>query len=1203
MAIVAGCKTEPGQAALHARIVLEPTQKATCVVMKVQTPAGESLAEEKRLDRGAGKDSFSIAIFKGTLPDEIEITAQPYYSSGGGCAAPLSPNGELARQTGRFPLEGSDEVTVALAAPPASLDGDRDGFAGGSGPDCADDNAARRPDATEVCAGTVDLNCNGKIGCEDPACPGQQCPAPPAAIAFKTAPQTLPAGACSGAVTIEARNASDQPLAVATTTQVVLTAPTGAGITFHSNPACTDTAVGNVPINSGATNVTIYFKGTAAGLQELTATVEGVTPAKQTHTINPAAPSAIRFRSGEQSVQLGQCSGQVTVELVDAFNNLTTSSSGLTVMLADNLPIVSDFTFHATNTCTTTSIGSVAINASAGTQTFYFKGAKVGPVDVTVSSTGLTSATQQQTILPGPPNKLAFSTGPHTVGVFLCSPANRLQIQDAGSNASPVGAATNITLSHNRTAGTMTFHTASDCSGAAVTNLTVPNTQSEATFYFRAVVIQTYTITATASSLPNPSAQQTESVVAVPPTQIRITAGPASHNADTNCSTALTVQSQDAGGNPANVSSNTTVTLTSNASAASIPANDFGFFSDAGCTTPVSTVQINSGSNSRTFYFRARVAETVTITASTSSLGDDTHDVNITRGAINKLRITSAAQTNVVAGGCSLPVTVQTSDQWDNDVPVGALTNVSLTDSPDLGAAFKFYSNSSCTTEITDVPISSGNSSATFHFRGTQAGSVTVQVSAPPLTAASQGQTIIPGAASALNFVTASQTVSVNACSGLTSVELTDSFGNHVTTPERALDLSGTPTAGITFYENPTCADPPVTQVTTVGGIANFHWKATGTGAVSLSTSSDPIPSKSQDQFVSAANLVKSGTCSMANGAASAPCTITGGPVAALSRSILFWQATAANRQTDDSAVICYFENTSTITCARNAAGGAVDVAWYVVTFPETTGVYVEHRSPASTPSITCASGTSMDVTLTQAVNATRSFVLISSRRGGNENETSHFKRAFLASDGTKVTITSSACSSDVIALQVVDFPGAVVERGSLTLSGATGGAPLTAADPARSFLLYTYQVPSGTADDPCKRAVRGYLSSNTRVDFSRGNGGCTFAESIDVTYERVQLPLGNKVQAFNETIAAAADSFNLTLPVAVEPSRAAAFASGQASSGQSIGETASTDNNINMARARMILSDPRSLILRRSTAVTTTAAQFTGYAVEFAAP
>jgi adhesin/invasin len=100
----------------------------------------------------------------------------------------------------------------------------------------------------------------------------------------------------------------------------------------------------------------------------------------------------------------------------------------------------------------------------------------------------------------------------------------------------------------------------------------------------------------------------TFNVVAGPASKLVFTSTPVTVTAGV-CSSALTVQSRDASGNPSNVSS--TETLTPSAS----PAAGASFYTDNTCTTTVtgSNLTIPSGSNSATFFFKDTAPGSVTI--------------------------------------------------------------------------------------------------------------------------------------------------------------------------------------------------------------------------------------------------------------------------------------------------------------------------------------------------------------------------------------------------------------------------------------------------------------------------------------------------------------------------------------------------------------------------------------------------------------
>jgi hypothetical protein len=64
---------------------------------------------------------------------------------------------------------GAEDTDTCLRDCPPCTDADGDGFCASEG-DCNDANPNVRPNATELCTGGVDENCNGLKDCSDPAC-------------------------------------------------------------------------------------------------------------------------------------------------------------------------------------------------------------------------------------------------------------------------------------------------------------------------------------------------------------------------------------------------------------------------------------------------------------------------------------------------------------------------------------------------------------------------------------------------------------------------------------------------------------------------------------------------------------------------------------------------------------------------------------------------------------------------------------------------------------------------------------------------------------------------------------------------------------------------------------------------------------------------------------------------------------------------
>jgi len=106
-------------------------------------------------------------------------------------------------------------------------------------------------------------------------------------LAFTTSPQTLYAGQCSAAVTVETRSMGGTPVTV-TVNHLVTLGPATASFDFYSDSSCA-TPITTVTIMSGQSNATFYFRGYTGGADTLTAAAGGLASAGQPVTIHPAA--------------------------------------------------------------------------------------------------------------------------------------------------------------------------------------------------------------------------------------------------------------------------------------------------------------------------------------------------------------------------------------------------------------------------------------------------------------------------------------------------------------------------------------------------------------------------------------------------------------------------------------------------------------------------------------------------------------------------------------------------------------------------------------------------------------------------------------------------------------------------------------------------------------------------------------------------
>src|SRR5687768_11147542 len=118
--------------------------------------------------------------------------------------------------------------------------------------------------------------------------------------------------------------------------------------------------------------------------------------------------------------------------------------------------------------------------------------------------------------------------------------------------------------------------------------------------------------------------------------------------------------------------------------------------------------------------------------------------VTVTANAATMLAFTTGDH-NGTYGQCLPSISIQTQNAANVATNVTANTTVNLaTGNFGVGGSGTFYSDSSCTTPITSVQISSGNNSASFFYKATGRGDGThdITVSASGLTSATQTQTI-----------------------------------------------------------------------------------------------------------------------------------------------------------------------------------------------------------------------------------------------------------------------------------------------------------------------------------------------------------------------------------------------------------------------------------------------------------------------------
>ena len=194
-----------------------------------------------------------------------------------------------------------------------------------------------------------------------------------------------------------------------------------------------------------------------------------------------------------------------------------------------------------------------------------------------------------------------------------------------------------------------------------------------------------------------------------------------------DCVGPVRVETQ-AGGGAQTVTAAVTVNLT-----ATPPSAEF--FSDAICTTAVTSVDVRAGADEAKFYFRPAQVGQLRISASADGLRGDFEGYDVEAGPPVALGFITPPQT-VIEDTCSKPLAVQLQDAFGNRARVEVETSLQLLATPP--GSVNFYAEPGCTgAAMTAASIPANGDSAVFFFKGRVARTAAITAA---LGAASVGQ-------------------------------------------------------------------------------------------------------------------------------------------------------------------------------------------------------------------------------------------------------------------------------------------------------------------------------------------------------------------------------------------------------------------------------------------------------------------------------
>jgi len=213
-------------------------------------------------------------------------------------------------------------------------------------------------------------------------------PAAPSKLVFTTAAQTLTAGVCSAAITVQSQDQFGNPSNVTANTAVNLSSNSTGTAIFSTNNTCSP-STSSTTISTGQNSTSFFYSDTKAGAPTITASASaaGLTNPTQPETVNPAAAASLVFATQPAGALINVAlTPAVVVNLLDKFDNLATSSPA-------SVTVTSSSSSQGAGVVS----GTTTVAASNGVATFTnLQFTIAGAYTLTAASGALTSATSSQ---------------------------------------------------------------------------------------------------------------------------------------------------------------------------------------------------------------------------------------------------------------------------------------------------------------------------------------------------------------------------------------------------------------------------------------------------------------------------------------------------------------------------------------------------------------------------------------------------------------------------------------------------------------------------------------------------------------------------------------------------------------------------------------------------------------------------------------
>jgi len=628
---------------------------------------------------------------------------------------------------------------------------------------------------------------------------------------------------------------------------------------------------------------------------------------------------------------------------------------------------------------------------------------------------------------------IAFTTSPQILDAGRASHFMTIQIQDSKGN--PYSPKTETVISLISTSSKGRFDTsATGTFSGDITSVTISKGTAVASFYYMDTTAGSPTITVAESPSQGwTAATQVETVKSAALDHFSFAT---ISNQTENSTFSVSITALDVYGN----------TITS--------YTDTNTLSDTtGTISPITTGAFTGGIWTGNITV-ASVQSGVTITTSGGAKSGVSNAFDIVTGivgAITKLAFTTIPQT-IDAGNISGIITLQTQDTSSNQFNVTADTTINLTSNSTNGT---FYSDAEGLNSITQVTIKAGESSASFYYKDTTAGSPTITGAESPSqgwTAATQVETINTAALDHFSFAAISNQTENVAFS--VSITAQDVYGNIVTSYTDTNTLSDT-----------TGTISPITTGAFTGGI----WTGNITVASVRSGNTITTSGRGKSGVSNTFNIVSGAAGASAKLAfITVPQTIDAGNVSGI--ITLQTQDTSNKPYNVTANTVINLTSNSTNGTFYSDAEGLNPITLVTIKAGEGSASFYYKDTTAGSPTITGAESPSqgwMAATQVEVVNAGAldhfSFATIS-----NQTEKVAFSVSVTAQDVYGNTVTSytdtntlSDTTGSISPITTGAFTGGIW-TGNITVTSVQSGFTITTSGGGKSGVSNVFDIVAG---------------------------------------------------------------------------------------------------------------------------------------------